>query len=315
MSSQPSCAKASAVPMWRSAFYLMLLGKHAVKPVLLVAFMLSLTGCATSADREDGDPLGGFNRGVWAFNDNADKIVVRPVTKAYRGVTPRPARRGLSRIFDNLSEPFSAINALLQGQPKRAGQSIARFAVNSTLGVGGLADHATGMGIKPAPEDFGQTLAKWGVKSGPYLVLPFLGPSNFRDATGTGVGFLADPWRVAVRQSDLSSGAQLGITGLDVIDIRNRLIDSGADGALGASADSYAMARSAAGQRRLALIENRDEDGAATDATGNGSDVDLDRALDAAESDAATTTPLPDNSETPQPDNALPPSSDASPKP
>lgn len=237
------------------------------------------------ADREAGDPLGSFNRGMWQFNDKADKIVVKPVATAYRTVTPRPARRGLSRIFDNLSEPFSAINALLQGQPKRAGRSLSRFVVNTTLGVGGLADHATGMGIEAAPEDFGQTLAKWGVRPGPYLVLPLLGPSSFRDAVGTGTAQLADPWRVGLREwSGLSFTERQGVMALEVTDIRSRLMDSGADSALESSMDSYATARSAWFQRREAQIANRDNSG---DNNGNNNETELNQVLDTAESDAA----------------------------
>lgn len=245
--------------------------------------MCSLAACATTADREAGDPLGGFNRGVWKFNDTVDKVALKPVTKVYRAVTPRPARRGITRIFDNLAEPFSAANALLQGRPKRAGQSLARFVINTTLGVGGIADHATGFGIKPAPEDFGQTMAIWGMRPGPYLVLPLLGPSDFRDGIGTGVGFFTNPWRLALRESGASQGLRYGVSALEVIDTRNRLIESGADGALETSADSYAMARSAFQQFRQAQVENRDEGGD----NGHHGESDLDRALDAAVSDAA----------------------------
>ncbi|MEY3657555.1 MAG: hypothetical protein RL425_316 [Pseudomonadota bacterium] len=248
--------------------------------------MFSLAACATTADREAGDPLGSYNRGMWKFNETVDKIAVKPVTQVYRAVTPRPARQGLSRIFDNLEEPFSAANALLQGKPKRAGRSLARFVINTTLGVGGIADQATRFGIHAAPEDFGQTMAVWGMRPGPYLVLPLLGPSDFRDGIGTGIGFFTNPWRVGLRETGASQGVRYGVAAVEVIDIRNRLIENGADSALASSADSYALARSAFQQFRQVQVENRDE---GDDNAGQKGGSDLDRALDAAVIDAGDT--------------------------
>jgi len=245
--------------------------------------LLLLAGCATTPGEDrlaERDPLEGFNRGVWDVNQALDKVAIKPVTKVYRAVTPRPARRGISRIFANLSEPFSFINNLLQGKPDRAIRNLGRFAVNTTLGIGGLADQATKMGIKPAYEDFGQTLAVWGANGGPYLVLPILGPSTLRDGVGSGVAQFADPYRVAVRESGLSSTAKIGIMAGEVISTRSDLMDSGADSFLETSLDSYAAARSAYLQRRHAQIRNEDEDddGGSGDTSG------------AAEGDAAAAT-------------------------
>jgi len=142
-----------------------------------VLALVLLAGCATvpGTDRlAEKDPLEGFNRAMWGVNRGVDKVVLKPVTKVYRAVTPKPARRGISNVFANLSEPWSFINNLLQGKPKRAVETLARFIINTTVGVGGLGDPATKMGLKAAPEDFGQTLAVWGVNGGPYLVLPLL---------------------------------------------------------------------------------------------------------------------------------------------
>ena len=227
------------------------------------ASLALLAGCATSpgADRlAEKDPLEGVNRGVWQFNMAADKALIKPTTMVYRTVTPRPARRGLSRLLANLSEPFSAINNLLQGKPDRAGRNIERFVINTTIGVGGLADHATGFGVAPAEEDFGQTLATWGVNGGPYLVLPLLGPSTLRDGVGSGVGMLTNPYRVGLREADLSTAERLSLMAGEVVVLRSDMIESGADAFLETSLDPYAAARSAYLQRRSVQIANSEND-------------------------------------------------------
>ena len=231
-----------------------------VLPILLAASLLG--GCATTkvARGQDPDPLERFNRGVWAFNEGVDKVAIKPATVAYRTVTPPPARRGLSRIFSNLGEPFNAVNNLLQGKPDRALNSLGRFVVNSTIGVGGLADHATDLGLKPTPEDFGQTLARGGVRSSPYLVLPLLGPSTVRDGIGTAVQFALDPTQAGLKEAGVSSTGRAVVTGTRVIDTRSQIIDSGVDAILESSADRYATARSAYFQRRRAQIEDREDE-------------------------------------------------------
>lgn len=231
--------------------------------------LLMLAGCATTPGEDrlaERDPLEGFNRGVWGFNRALDTVALKPATTAYRTVTPRPARRGLSRIFANLSEPFSMINNILQGKPDRAVRNLERFVINTTIGVGGLADHATGFGVAPANEDFGQTLAKWGANGGPYLVLPILGPSTLRDGVGSGVAQLADPYRVGLRESGLSSNAKLGVTAGEIISTRSDLKESGADTFLETSLDPYAAARSAYLQRRHAEIRDEEDGDAETGA-------------------------------------------------
>lgn len=248
--------------------------------------LLMLAGCATAPGEErlaERDPLEGFNRGVWGFNRALDTVAIKPVTTVYRTVTPRPARRGLSRILSNLSEPFSMVNNILQGKPDRAFRNLERFVINSTIGVGGLADHATGFGVSPANEDFGQTLGRWGVNGGPYLVLPLLGPSTLRDGVGSGVSQFADPYRVGLREVGLSDRAQLGISAGEVISIRSDLIESGADAFLDTSLDPYAAARSAYLQRRHAEIRDQ-EDGTGTEAdeTDVGAEVQTDPAQDGA---------------------------------
>ena len=237
-----------------------------MKRLIVLGFSFALlSACTTATPGGHGlaerDPLEPFNRGVWDVNQAVDKVAIKPATQVYRTVTPPPARRGLSRIISNLSEPFSFINNLLQGNPDRAARNLGRFLVNTTIGVGGLADHATGMGIAPAPEDFGQTLAAWGANGGPYIVLPLLGPSTLRDGVGSVTSMVADPYSIGIRESGLSSNAQLGIRGAQVINVRSQLTESGADSFLETSLDPYAAARSAFLQRREAEIGNQDDGG------------------------------------------------------
>ena len=165
-----------------------------------LAIATALPACTTTHVGEnrlaERDPLEGLNRGVWAFNRGADKVVVKPVTTVYRAVIPRPGRDGVRNFFSNVGEPFSFINNILQGKFDRAVRNLGRFLVNTTAGVGGLFDVASRAKIKPAPEDFGQTLAAWGANGGPYLMLPLLGPSTLRDGIGTGVAQFADPYNI-----------------------------------------------------------------------------------------------------------------------
>ncbi len=243
-----------------------------------IAAML-LAGCATTGGQRlaEKDPLEPFNRGVWAFNLNLDRFALKPAAKAYNAVTPTAARRGVHNVFDNAAEPLSFINALLQGKVGRAFHTLGRFVVNTTIGVGGLADHATDMGLQEKPEDFGQTLAVWGVNAGPYLMLPLLGPSTLRDGVGRGVEFVGDPFRIVVRNySGLSSTERLGITGLQVIDLRAQLMAMGADNVLETSLDSYATTRAAYLQHRQALILDQDEGASSGNGGVNPADFDMD---------------------------------------
>lgn len=266
-----------------------------------------LAGCATTKTATPGDPFEGINRATWGFNRAVDKVALKPVASIYRTITPRPARRGLSRVLANLSEPFSAVNALLQGKPDRAGNALRRFIVNTTLGVGGLADHATGMGFAPTSEDFGQTLAVWGVKRSAYLVLPILGPSTVRDGIGSGVAQFADPYRIGLRESGLTRTQRYGVVGFEAVSARADLIDAGADALLDSSADSYATARSAYLQRRTAMIADQDDGGTAAGTPGS-DDAALDAALkdiDAGSGDPAT-PPAPDATKLDTPTPASP---------
>lgn len=149
---------------------------------LLVIFLgLILAGCATGPNANPADPLEPLNRSVYRFNDAVDQAVLKPVATTYRDVTPSLVQRGVSNFFNNLEDAWSFANSVLQLKGGAAGDNFFRFGVNTFMGLGGILDVATEMRIERHPEDFGQTLGYWGVGPGPYIVIPFLGPSNLRD--------------------------------------------------------------------------------------------------------------------------------------
>jgi len=217
------------------------------KSIFLTAFLaLMLSGCASTANN---DPLEGINRGIYKFNDVADKAVIKPVAGAYKAVLPSPVRSGVNNFFGNLSTFVSVINDILQFKFDKAAEGAGRFVINSTFGIAGLVDVASMDGIEKRKEDFGQTLGYWGVGSGPYIVLPFLGPSNIRDTAGLVVdsmafdplGYVDDP---ATRNSAYA---------LRFLDKRAQLLP-GSDLLDEAALDPYAFMRDAYAQRRLSQI-------------------------------------------------------------
>jgi phospholipid-binding lipoprotein MlaA len=151
---------------------------------LLASLFLAalLAGCATTGERDPKDPWEGFNRGMFTFNDKLDQAVLKPAAQGYVKVVPGFAREGVTNFFANLEDVGTSLNNFLQGKPRDGATDAGRFVVNTLLGVFGLWDIATPMGLEKHYEDFGQTLGVWGVQSGPYLVLPLLGPSSARDA-------------------------------------------------------------------------------------------------------------------------------------
>ena len=230
------------------------------------AALALLGGCATmpGTDRlAEKDPLERVNRGIWAFDQAADKVVLKPVTRVYRAVAPPPVRQGASNFFANVTEPWSFVNNVLQGKLNRAGRNLKRFVVNTTIGIGGLFDHASKMGIRPANEDLGQTLAVWGVNGGPYLVLPLLGPSTLRDGVGSGVAAYADPVSFGINQADVNVWYKRGYRAAQIISARSDLTESGGDAFLQSSLDPYASARSAYLQSRRAQILDQEDGGGA----------------------------------------------------
>ena len=211
---------------------------------------------AVAEFRQNNDPIEPFNRGSYAVHQAIDRTVLEPVARGYRAVVPNPVRRGVRNVLVNLRAPVVLINDVLQGEPRRAGDTLGRFVVNSTLGLGGVFDVARDrMGVRAHDEDFGQTLAKWGVGEGPYLFIPVLGPSNPRDLTGFGVDIASNPltWVGQGAAVDALLWSRAGVT---VVDTREGLIET-LDDVNRTSLDSYATLRSAYRQRRRAEIGNR----------------------------------------------------------
>lgn len=160
-----------------------------MKPVLfhffLLIFSFFLVGCATvSGPTDPRDPLESYNRSVYEFNDGLDRYLLKPVAKGYDAITPNPVQKGIRNFFSNIDDVLVMFNDLLQLKFLQFASDTGRFLINTTLGLGGLIDWATDMGLPKHNEDFGQTLGYWGVPEGPYFVLPFLGPSTIRDTTG-----------------------------------------------------------------------------------------------------------------------------------
>ncbi|MEM9289616.1 MAG: VacJ family lipoprotein, partial [Pseudomonadota bacterium] len=149
---------------------------------------------------QTNDPLEPWNRFVWKANLKVDKYTLKPLAKGYRAITPEPFRMGIRNAYDNITEPWSFINNILQGQFGRAGRNLGRLIINSTVGIAGLFDAATDLGVPSADEDLGQTFAKWGIGEGPFLMVPFLGPSNPRDLVGFAGQSYADPVGFALRR-------------------------------------------------------------------------------------------------------------------
>lgn len=176
----------------------------------------------TQASAQEIDPWEGWNRGVYHFNETLDSWVARPVAKGYRAVTPKIIRRGVDNFFSNLGEVPTALNDLLQAKPGDAATATSRFLINSTLGVFGLVDVASMAGIEEHSEDFGQTLAVWGIGSGPYLVLPVLGPSTVRDTFSLYPDYLTDP----ANHLPISDDEKLALTGLNLVHARYKLLGS-----------------------------------------------------------------------------------------
>jgi phospholipid-binding lipoprotein MlaA len=215
--------------------------------VICGALSLSLLGgCATTGNPRD--PLEPLNRAVYTFNDGFDALLVKPAAEFYRFIVPEFARTGVSNFFSNINDVIVAVNSLLQGKVTQAGSDVGRLLVNSTVGVLGLFDVATGMGLEKHNEDFGQTLGYWGIGDGPYLVLPFLGPSNVRDT----VGWFGDiyTWPISYIEDDrtryILTGFRFVTWRADLLEA-SRILET-------AALDPYEFVRDAYIQRRRNLI-------------------------------------------------------------
>ncbi len=222
-----------------------------IHPKYLLAIALSslalLSGCASTTTSK-ADPLEGLNRATYRFNDAVDEAVLKPVAKGYQAVTPTFFRAGVTNLFTNIGDVATALNNLLQGKAGDAASDTGRFLINSTLGVLGLFDVATPMGLEKHNEDFGQTLGVWGVNSGPFLMLPLMGPSTLRDAASRPVDGYAGYSRYVDHIPSRNSAF-----GLEIIDLRANLL--GASSTLDAAAlDKYQFVRDAYLQRRLRSV-------------------------------------------------------------
>ncbi len=220
-------------------------------PKYLLAIAISslalLSGCA-STNASKADPLEGLNRATYRFNDAVDVAVIKPVAKGYQAVTPTFFRAGVTNLFTNIGDVATALNNLLQGKAGDAASDTGRFLINSTLGVLGLFDVATPMGLEKHNEDFGQTLGVWGVNSGPFLMLPLMGPSTLRDAASRPVDSYAGYSRYVDHIPSRNSAF-----GVEIIDLRANLL--GASSTLDAAAlDKYQFVRDAYLQRRLRSV-------------------------------------------------------------
>lgn len=214
-------------------------------PCLLAAALLP--ACATlppDTQRDPRDRFERFNRSVYSFNSTLDRTVARPVAKAYVKATPAPVRTGIGNFFANLGYTKVMLNDILQGKVVQFFADTARLLVNTTIGIGGLFDPAAQIGLSANDEDFGQTLGKWGVPPGPYLMLPFLGPSTVRDGAGLIADRYSEPDTYLINDWHVQAGLTLG----SLLDSRASLL--GTDELLSGSYDEYAVLRNAYLQRR-----------------------------------------------------------------
>lgn len=216
--------------------------------------LLALVGCASTtppagnAAKNRADPWERWNRGVYTFNEKLDENVLKPTATAYAKVVPRPVRRGVTNFFNNISDAWSAVNNFAQGKGANGFQDVTRVAVNTVFGLGGLFDIASEAGLDRQGEDFGQTLGRWGVPSGPYVVWPLLGPSTVRDSAALPVDR-----SVSAALLTKDDGARFALIALQVIDTRANLLQASNmlnDIAL----DKYVFVRDAYLQRRRSLV-------------------------------------------------------------
>jgi phospholipid-binding lipoprotein MlaA len=218
---------------------------------ILLTSSLFVAGCASAPSSDDEevpvraeyDPLERLNRGLYNINDAFDRVTLKPIARGYKAVVPEFARRGVTNFSRNLFTPRSAVNNFLQGKPGPGFSELGRFIINSTLGIGGLIDVASAQGMPEYDEDFGQTLAVWGIPEGPYLFIPILGPNTLLDAVSTPIDIVSDP----LYHYDNSS-VRDKVYALRVIDLRMRLLT--AEQLLEDSKDPYLTLRESYLQNR-----------------------------------------------------------------
>ena len=207
-----------------------------------------LCGCASGPTAHAQDPLEPLNRSIFGFNETVDRTVLQPVATAYKDGVPSAVRRGVSNFFDNLKDILSVPNNVLQFKVQAAAEGVLRVVVNTTLGVVGLFDVASELGLERYPEDFGQTLGHWGLGAGPYLVLPLLGPSSARDVAGLVVDYQGD---LLTRINDVST--RNGLRVLNGVDTRSNFLRA-SKVMEEAALDKYLFTREAYIQRRRSAV-------------------------------------------------------------
>lgn len=211
--------------------------KESSRWAALALLLALLQGCATGPNAHPNDPFEPYNRSVFNFNDGVDRAIIKPVATAYHDITPAPVRTGVTSFFENIADVWSFVNNVLQAKPQAAVDSFFRVTTNTLWGVGGIFDVASDLKIPRHSEDFGRTLGYWGMTSGPYLVLPLLGPSTVRDSVGTLVdiqgGVMSQVDNVPVRNS---------LTGLRAVNTRSNFLGAG-EALEQAALDKYSFTR------------------------------------------------------------------------
>ena len=221
---------------------------------LLLALVLALAGCATTGEaRNPRDPWEPFNRQMYTFNEGLDQVVLKPAATFYRDKVPPLVRTGVANFFNNLTDAWSAANALMQARLPEFGENLARFQINTLFGVFGIFDVASDLNIERHREDFGQTLGRWGVPAGPYLMLPLLGPSTLRDTVAMPVDRRFDLLRLIDPTSarDITYVVKAVDRRANLLRVSNVLEE--------AALDKYSFTRDAHLQRRRAEIYEREE--------------------------------------------------------
>lgn len=234
---------------------------HMRRSTLALTFvaLLALAGCSSVPQTKTemaeakavNDPIEPVNRVIFDVNDFLDRLLIRPLAELYRVTVPPPLRDRIAAILKNMGEPVIMANNLLQGEFTKAGTSLGRLVVNSTVGVGGMFEVASDWGLQRQQGDFGQTLHVWGLGEGPYLVLPLFGPSNVRDAVGLGVDTVMSPWKYVVAYGDTQIEDTFAITDMSASALSRREANiEGLDALREGSLDFYAQMRSVYRQYR-----------------------------------------------------------------
>jgi len=217
---------------------------------LLLSSALLMGGCATTNAHNPDDPLEGFNRSMFEFNDTVDRVALKPAATAYHDHLPSFVQTGIGNFFGNIEDVWTMVNNFLQGKVESGANDFMRVAVNTVLGFGGVLDIASEAGLQKHKEDFGQTLGKWGVGSGPYVVLPLFGPSTVRDTAALPVDISGDLWSYTTPVDVRNTGAVIRL-----VDQRAALLN--ASGLLeDAALDRYSFVRSAYLQRRESMVHD-----------------------------------------------------------